>query len=224
LSGPLRGLKNAENLMPPQKKAVLIFDFDGTIADTFHYVLAIGNRLSEEFHFKKIEDAEISEMKDKHFMEIVQHLNVPLLKIPMIVAKAKKELYKEIASVEPIKGLKETLLKIKSLGYQIGILTSNSSKNVMDFLKNNELDFLDFICTTSKIWSKNWGLHSIILDHHLDLAEVIYIGDETRDIAAAKKAGIRSAAVTWGYNSRKALEAQAPDFLIHSPEELFSLL
>ncbi|HQP10941.1 MAG TPA: HAD hydrolase-like protein, partial [Candidatus Omnitrophota bacterium] len=48
-----------------EKKSVLIFDFDGTIADTFHYVLKIGNRLSEEFHFKKIADHEIGEMKDK---------------------------------------------------------------------------------------------------------------------------------------------------------------
>ncbi|HQP10526.1 MAG TPA: HAD-IA family hydrolase, partial [Candidatus Omnitrophota bacterium] len=156
--------------------------------------------------------------------EIVQHLNVPLLKIPMIIAKAKNELSKEIDSVEPIKDLKEALLKIKSLGHQIGILTSNSSKNVMDFLKNHDLDFFDFISTTSKIWSKNWGIHHIISDHHFELSNVIYIGDETRDIAAAKKAGIRSAAVTWGYNSRKALEALEPDFLIHTPEELFGLL
>ena len=60
-------------------------------------------------------------------------------------------------------------------------------------------------------------------DKDLKLSEMIYIGDETRDIQAAKKAGIRSAAVTWGYNSRKALEAQSPDYLIHSPQELFHL-
>ncbi len=206
-----------------KKDPVLIFDFDGTIADTFHYVLELGNRLSEEFHFNKIADNEINDMKDKNFLEIIQHLNVPLLKIPMIVAKAKKELHKDIESIEPIKDLKEALLKIKSLGHKIGILTSNSSKNVMSFLENNELDFFDFIGTTSKIWSKNWGLQDMINDHNLELADVIYIGDETRDIAAAKKAGIRSAAVTWGYNSCKALQAQDPDYLLHSPEELFQL-
>ena len=141
----------------------------------------------------------------------------------MIIARAKTELHKEIASVEPIKDLKETLLKIKSLGHKIGILTSNSSKNVTDFLQHNELNFFDFISTTSKIWSKNWGLKNIIDDNGLELSDVIYIGDETRDIGAAKKAGIRSAAVTWGYNSRKALKAQNPDYLLHSPKELLQL-
>jgi phosphoglycolate phosphatase len=206
-----------------KKDPILIFDFDGTIADTFHYLLRIGNQLSEEFNFNKIEPDEIKDMKDKSVRETIQHLNIPLLKIPMIVAKAKKELHKEIESVEPIKDLKEILLQIKSLGHKMGILTSNSSKNVMSFLENNGLDLFDFICTTSKIWSKNWGLKTLMDENDLDLCDVIYVGDETRDIKAAKKAGIRSAAVTWGYNSRKALEAQNPDYLIHSPKELFQL-
>ena len=201
----------------------VLFDFDGTIADTFHYLVKIGNRLSEEFHFKKIDPDEINEMKNKNVRETIQHLNVPLLKIPMIIARAKKELHKEIESVEPIKGLKEILLQFKSLGHKMGILTSNSSKNVMGFLKNNGLDLFDFISTTSKIWSKNWCLKSLMEENGFDLSDVIYIGDETRDIKAAKKAGIRSAAVTWGYNSQKALEAQNPDYLIHSPKELFQL-
>ncbi|MCK5260533.1 MAG: HAD-IA family hydrolase [Candidatus Omnitrophica bacterium] len=206
-----------------KKDPVLIFDFDGTIADTFHYLVRIGNRLSEEFDFNKIDPDEIKDMKDKNVRETIEHLDIPLLKIPMIVAKAKRELHKEIDSVEPIKDLKEILLQLKSLGHKMGILTSNSSKNVTSFLENNGLNFFDFICTTSKIWSKNWGLKTLIDEHSLELSEVIYVGDETRDIKAAKKAGIRSAAVTWGYNSRKTLEAQNPDYLIHSPEELFTL-
>ena len=206
-----------------KKDPVLIFDFDGTIADTFHYLVKIGNRLSEEFNFNRIDPDEIKDLRDKNVRETIQHLNIPLLKIPMIVAKAKKELHKEIDSVEPIKDLKEILIQFKSLGHKMGILTSNSSKNVTGFLENNGLDFFDFICTTSKIWSKNWGLKTLMDEHGLELSEVIYVGDETRDIKAAKKAGIRSAAVTWGYNSHETLEAQNPDYLIHKPEELFTL-
>jgi phosphoglycolate phosphatase len=206
------------------KNHALIFDFDGTIADTFHYLLRISNRLSEEFHFKKIEPGEVEDLKGKTVRETIRHLNIPLLKIPMIIARAKRELHKEMALVEPIQGLKENLLQFKSLGHKMGILTSNSSKNVTVFLENNEMDFFDFICATPKIWSKNRSLKILMDKNHLDPSEVIYIGDETRDIVAAKKAGIRSAAVTWGYNSRKALEAHHPDYLVHSPRELFQVM
>ena len=206
------------------KNHVLIFDFDGTIADTFGHLLKISNRLSAEFGFKKIEPHEVESLKNKNVQGIIRHLNIPLLKIPMIAAKARKELHKDIASVMPIKGLKEILRQLKVLKYKMGILTSNSSKNVMDFLKNNDLDFFDFVHPTSKIFSKGRILKALVHNNHFELSEVIYIGDETRDIDAAQKAGILSAAVTWGYNSHEALKARQPDYLIHSPQELFQLL
>lgn len=206
-----------------RKYRVLIFDFDGTIADTFQYLIEIGNRLAEEFQFKKIAPKDIANLKDKNVRETIDHLDIPFLKIPMIVARAKKELYKDILSVEPVEGLKEILHRLKSLGLVMGILTSNSSKNVLGFLENHQINLFDFIHSTPKIWSKNRSLKTLMRDHQLKVGEVIYIGDETRDILAAQKAGISSAAVTWGYNSLKALQAHKPDYLIHTPEELFQL-
>ena len=203
---------------------VLIFDFDGTIADTLHFLIEIINRLSDEFGFKTIETSEIAKLKDKSVGEVIRHLNIPLLKVPMIAAKARKELHKEIASVKPAEGLKDMLQQLKSLGVKMGILTSNSLKNVTGFLKNNELDLFDFVHTTPKIWGKNRSLKTLIHENQLDLLQVIYVGDETRDIIAAQKAGIRSVAVTWGYNSSKALHAHHPDHVILNPQELLQLL
>ena len=205
------------------KNNVLIFDFDGTIADTFHYLIDIGNRLSKEYGFKRIKADEVDDLKDKNVAETIQHLNIPFFKVPMIVARARKELHKEISSVKPIEGLKEILHKLKNCGFKMGILSSNSLKNVTGFLENNDLDLFDFIHTTPKIWSKNRSLKTLLAENCLKLSQAIYIGDETRDIIAAQKAGMRCAAVTWGYNSKKALAAVHPDYLIHDPEELFQL-
>ena len=204
-------------------KDILIFDFDGTIADTFHYLIEIANRLSPEFGFRKIETHEIAKLKDKSVQETIRYLGIPLLKVPMIVAKAKMELHKEITHVKPAEGLKDILQQFKRIGFKMGILTSNSLKNVTGFLKNNELELFDFIHTTPKIWSKNRSLKTLMDENQLSCSQTIYIGDETRDIIAAGKAGIRSVAVTWGYNSHKALSAHHPDHLIHSPQELLQL-
>lgn len=205
------------------KNAVLIFDFDGTIADTLHSLIEIYNRLADELGFKKIESDEINKLQDNSIQETLQYLNIPLLKFPMIVAKAKKALHNEIERINPIDGLKDILHQFKSLDFKMGILSSNSLKNVTEFLKNNNLDLFDFIHTTSKIWSKNHSLKTLMNKKQLNCSQVIYIGDETRDIIAAQKAGICSVAVTWGYNSCKALEAHHPDHLIHSPQELLQL-
>lgn len=205
------------------QKHVLIFDFDGTLADTFHAIVRISNKLSEEFQYKRMTEADAERMKDNTVRETIKELNVPLLKIPLIVSKAKNELLKHIADIAPVSGLKDTLLKLKDLDYTMGILTSNSAKNVEEFLKNHELQFFDFINTTSKIWSKDHILPKILETNNLDKNRVIYIGDEARDIEAARRTGIKVAAVTWGYNSAKTLSAHHPDYLINSPRELLEL-
>ena len=92
----------------------------------------------------------------------------------------------------------------------MGILTSNSSQNVKEFLKNHQLDVFDFTHSVSKFWGKSSGLKRLIRKYKLKPDHLLYIGDEIRDLEAAKKAGIRFAAVTWGYNSSKALKACHP--------------
>jgi len=205
------------------KNNVLVFDFDGTIADTFHYILNLSNQFSSEFNFKEIAPHEVEGMKDKTSQEVIKHLGVPLFKIPFIVAKAKKELEKDISEIQPVEGLKEILRQLKNFGYKMGILSSNSSENVLKFLKNHDLDFFDFIGTTSKIWSKNTSLSKLMQDEGLSPETTVYVGDETRDIEAAKKAGVKCVAVTWGYNSQKALKKHNPDYLVTKPDELFQL-
>jgi phosphoglycolate phosphatase len=202
---------------------MMIFDFDGTIADTFAHTMKITNILSDEFKFKKVHDHEIEVLKGKTIQEIIKHLNVPVLKIPNIVAKARTELLKDIESIEPIEGLKQILPLIKQANVQMGILTTNSRENVERFLKVNSMEIFDFIHSTSRVWGKNHGLRKLMQQNQLTAEDLLYVGDETRDIEAAKKEGIKVIAVTWGYNSHAILETFSPDFIAHTPDELFNI-
>ncbi|HEU4679284.1 MAG TPA: HAD hydrolase-like protein, partial [Terrimicrobiaceae bacterium] len=59
---------------------------------------------------------------------------------------------------------------------------------------------------------------------HVSAAEILFVGDETRDIEACQKVGVRIVAVTWGYNSRRSLVAMKPDFIFDDPKELVALM
>lgn len=201
----------------------LIFDFDGTIADTFEAMVEISNFLAKEFNFKHIADEELTDYKNKTSQEMLKVLNIPTLKIPRIAQRARSELNKKILSVEPISGLEEILQQLKTFGYTMGILSSNSLENVLKFLQKHHLDVFDFVQTSSLFWSKNHGLKKLIAKEGLNAQEILYIGDETRDIEAARKSGIQVAAVTWGYNSSKTLKSFQPDYLIHTPLQLLEL-
>lgn len=202
---------------------VFIFDFDGTIADTHQFIIEISNRLAEEFNYSVITPDEVEKLKDKTSREIIRYLQVPIFKIPAILSRAKKELYDGIADVKPIAGLKEILQLLDKADVQMGILSSNATKNIHTFLKNNDLEVFDFVDSTVKVWTKNTSLKKLIDRNGFKPEQIIYIGDEVRDIEAAKKLGIKVAAVTWGYNSKKALIEHKPDFLIQTPQELLEL-
>ena len=205
------------------KIKILIFDFDGTIADTFQSMVEISNHLAGEFNFKKIEAHEVADYKDKTSQEMLKLLRVPTLKVPRIALRAKKELNKRIATIKLVPGLKKILTEIHAHGYKMGILSSNSIENVSRFLQSHDLNFFDFVLTSSRFWGKNHGLKKLILQKGYAPRDILYIGDETRDIEAARKSGIKVAAVTWGYNSSEVLKSFQPDYVLHSPQELLEL-
>ena len=93
------------------------------------------------------------------------------------------------------------------------------------FLHEHQLnDCFHFVSASSKIWGKNRNIRHLIKSRQLNIDNMLYIGDETRDVDAAKKAGIKVAAVTWGFNSGETLKKHNPHYILNHPSELLSLL
>ncbi|BAQ63509.1 HAD hydrolase-like protein [Geminocystis sp. NIES-3709] len=200
---------------------VLIFDFDGTLADSRKTLVHIANKLAGEFGFDRVTEDEIIRLSNLSSREIVQQSPIPTYKIPFLLRRVKKELNQEIKKLQPFIGIKETLNSLKSQGFLLGIVTSNIENNVLDFLKSNQLEnHFDFIYSGSSLFGKDKIIKKVIQKHQLLTDHIVYIGDETRDIEAAKKSKIKVVAVTWGFNSAHILAQHNPDFLIHQPQEL----
>jgi phosphoglycolate phosphatase-like HAD superfamily hydrolase len=83
---------------------------------------------------------------------------------------------------------------------------------------------IDFVFSGSSIFGKHVVLQELIKKHGLKKEETVYIGDEVRDVEASKKAGIKAIAVTWGYNTRKALETAKADIVVDKPAELIKAI
>jgi phosphoglycolate phosphatase-like HAD superfamily hydrolase len=106
----------------------------------------------------------------------------------------------------------------------LGILTSNSYENVTEWLAHNNMQHLfNFIHIESSFFGKKRILKKIIKSHHMHKPHTFYIGDETRDIDAAKLSGINAIAVTWGFNSAKILAHYQPQYLAHQPEDILKI-
>ncbi len=204
---------------------VIIFDFDGTIADTVDALVSIANRLAAEFGYTQITPEQLTLLRSFSSREIIKYSGVSLIKIPFLVKKVKSELKNKIPELKPIPGIKEALLELQENNYKLGIITSNSRDNVTAFLQLNELDSLfDFIYSGVTIFGKTTIINNVLRQKQFSPHAVIYVGDETRDIEASKKANIKVIAVTWGFNSPEILAKQNPDFLINHPTELLEVI
>ena len=199
---------------------VVIFDFDGTIANTLESVSDIMNKLSDEFGFRKIKDEDVQYLREKRPREILKHLGISLFKLPFVIRKARREINSHISQLSPTVDLLPILKYLKENGCQIGIVTTNLEENVQNFLHANSLDQFDFFFTAKKIFGKDRTLSKILKDMKLSKSDVYFVGDEVRDIDAGKKTGIKTIAVSWGYNTKDALAKEHPDYLIDSPLEL----
>ena len=200
-----------------------IFDFDGTLANTLEAMLTIANRYAGEFGYKQIQPDEIEYYRSLSTFSVIHELGISMVKLPFIARKVRAELFQQIEEIKPVPGIKNTLLHLGNNGNRLGILTSNSKANVNRFCQGHQLAGFEFIYSGTSVFGKTRMLKKILSRHCLNTREVLYVGDETRDIIAAREMGIRTIAVSWGANSVKALKAENPDFLIHRPAELVSL-
>jgi phosphoglycolate phosphatase len=204
---------------------VIIFDFDGTVADSRDAFVNIVNRIAPTFGYQPVGNAELEELANMSSEEIIKRANICHLTLPLILRKIQQELNKEIQELKPINQISYSLFQLKEQGYQLGIVTSNLQKNVEIFLKNNQLDQLfNFICCGITLFGKDKMIKRIIKKHNLQLNEVIYVGDETRDIKAAQKSRISVIAVGWGFNSAAILAEYQPNFLIEHPQQLTEVI
>lgn len=203
--------------------SLIIFDFDGAIADSLLVFIEATNRLAKDFGYPQVSSAQIPQIKNLSSREMIQQLAIASWKMPFFLRRFRQELHQLTPNLQLIDGMRETLEEINRQGYRLAIVTSNARQNVERFLHMQGLHPLfEFIYAGQVLLGKARVLRQLVKRYRLNPRQVICVGDETRDIEAAQQAGLRFIAVSWGLNSREVLAKHAPDVLIDRPEELLA--
>ncbi len=199
----------------------VIFDFDGTLVDSFGLSMRLSNMLAPQYGFRTVQDSEVPTLKKLSLPELFRHLEFPLYKLPVILAKARREMGQEIEAIQLFEGICQMLDRLRAAGIHLGIVTSNSLGNVQACLaRNGVIEKFDFIHAAKNLFGKHRALRKLIKKRTLSSDSVIYVGDEGRDIEASRRVNIPVIAVSWGFQDREQLRVMSPDFLADIPADI----
>ena len=203
--------------------SLVIFDLDGTLADSFPWFRLHVNAVAARYGFRKVQNEDIEGLRRASTREILDFLQVPRWKLPFIARHVRKLKTEHAASIPLFAGVEAMLDTLAAHGIRLALVSSDSEANARQKLGSRAGLFVDFDCSAS-VFGKAQKFRRVLKRARLDPAAVIAIGDETRDIEAARAAGIACAAVTWGYAAEKALRDHKPDLVFTRMEEIAETL
>lgn len=202
----------------------VIFDFDGTLADSIAVGIEIYNEIAPKIHSVPLEASEIPELRKLSYKEIIKKKKVNLFRLPWLMRVVPKKMKQRIADIQPYPGITDLLRGLLNDGYQVGVLSSNSEDFLLSYLQAHDFPKLSFVISEKSLFGKDKALKKIMKKYSLSPNQVTYVGDEPRDIEAARKAGISSVGVTWGLGGREGLSRQNPDNYADTTGQLDSIL
>ena len=196
------------------KYRLAIFDFDGTLADSFPFFVRVFNQLAEQHGFKKVDLDLVPTYRQYNARQIMEQVGMPAWKLPFIVKSFTSLMKQNAASISLFEHIDDLLLHLANNGVTLAIVSSNSYDNVSQILgpENTKL-ISQFECGMS-MFGKPARIQKVLRKTDIPCHEAIYIGDQAADLEAARKEEVAFGAVSWGYETIESLRA-------HFPEEEF---
>jgi phosphoglycolate phosphatase len=195
-----------------------IFDFDGTLADSFAWFARVLNDVADKYGFRRVEAHEVETLRGLNARDMIGHLGVPAWKMPLIASHMRK-----LKASEPTRlfdGTGRMLRALTGRGIAIAVVTSDAEANVRAALGPELAALVTHYECGASLFGKAAKFKGVLRRAGCGAAQAICIGDEIRDLEAARSAGIAFGAVAWGYTRADALQAQAPDAMFNSMDEI----
>jgi phosphoglycolate phosphatase len=200
-----------------------IFDFDGTLADTYPLFIESINDLALHHDFRQVAAHEVDRLRAMGARDILRDLQLPMHRVPKVVLDFRSIMQRRLSEIRPFDGIEHGLKYLAERGMVLALATSNSRANVEAVLGQELVTRFAAIECSSALFGKSHRLRKILQLTGIEREQAIYIGDEIRDAHAARKIGIGFGAVAWGYTEFDALLRLRPEAAFTAPTDLIAL-
>lgn len=205
--------------------SLVLFDFDGVLADTLNDMLVFAQQVCDELGVKHlVTRQDLNSLETMSFAEYGRQLGVPEPLVDEFVRRCLKRFNEKDSPPDMFSGLGQVIQEL-SRKHILAIVSGNTTQNIQAFLIAHGLDgCFQALFGVDSPGSKREKIEQARRQLAKAGETVFVVGDSASDIRAAKEASAKSIAVSWGHQSADRLLAAKPDYLIHSPRELLEVL
>lgn len=203
---------------------LFIFDFDGTLADSFTWFCRALNDASEHFAYRHLSEHDIDSLRGCDNRAILKQLKVSPWRIPAIARHLGQRMAEDAEQIPLFPQTRDLIATLSTNGLTIALVSSNREGTIRRILGPDTTAHIAHFACGASLFGKAAKFRRVIKLSGIPAAEAIAIGDEMRDIEAATAAGIHSGAVTWGYAHAAFLEACAPTLVFRNMDDICALV
>jgi phosphoglycolate phosphatase len=198
---------------------LVIFDFDGTLADSFPWVLRTVDEVADRFKFRRLRDGELDELRFCDARQVMKRLGVPRWKVPMIARYVRTRMAQDVDQIGMFPGAGEVIEELADAGLRLAVVSANGEATIRTVL-GPHAKRISAIAGGVSLFGKRGKLLRMGRLAGVESSQAIVIGDEIRDLNAAKAARMAFGAVSWGLTRPEALEAGRPDALFRQMSDI----
>lgn len=202
------------------KYPLVLFDFDGTLADSLPWFQTVCNDVADAFGFRRIAPDEADLLRSTDAKRVIQMLGIPMWQVPLIAHRIRKMMTADIARIPLFDGVDALLADLKRAGVTVAIVSSNSRDNVEKVLGPERAALVDHFACGAGLFGKDAKFKKVLKQLGFTAAQTLAVGDELRDLEAAHKVGMAFGGVTWGYTLADTMHAAAPAWVFGTREEI----
>jgi phosphoglycolate phosphatase len=202
------------------RHSLVIFDFDGTLADSFPWFSRTINEVAARYNFKRIEPHEADALRAMDAHALMRHLGIPAWKMPFIANHMRKRKAQELDHTKLFGGVDRMLRQLSGAGIVLAVVSSNSEPNVRAILGAENAQLIRYYECGVSLFGKAARFRRVLRRSGTPASAAICIGDEIRDLEAARRVGIDFGAVTWGFTKPESLVARRPDIVFEQVDEI----
>jgi phosphoglycolate phosphatase len=202
---------------------LVVLDFDGTLADSFGWFCSVLNGVADRYRFRRVEMDEVDDLRRQGARAVVAHLRIPRWKLPLIARHMHALAARDAAQIPLFPGVPAMLAEIAAAGVPMAILSSNRADTIRRVLGPENAARIGAYACGASIFGKARRLRTLLAREGVAPGRALCIGDEIRDLEAARALGCPFGAVAWGYTEGRALAALGPEHLFSEPAEIARL-